>query len=1428
MEEDTRRTFNSQSRNVYSSDVSISELDDPISAYFKKRCENSTAAYFKRYEESDRDSSLGLIDVENVSLFDDVAEDESSGVNANKIRASFPVLETFTRDRHSHTAGSLDEQASQEVEHDLNIKKQRVLAQKTLMKVNNKLDGSLNRDLQASIVDYKDSHILRDFSNKIPNNYESEEPEKNWFQPNLSPNTPRYFNDELSSFGGEENMPSKTAIQYSPPSELQTRQNDYMKKINTLFKEMSQLSLGSDFQFKTQSQDELISKLEDDEKQFKLENSGLLHNSKISNFSALSEEQSNKWTSENIKQHLENKKLSIGQFFNMRSNRVSSLVGSPSSITSETSSFLSPVARDAEQISSMHEQSQPILNTSKVDGPKPRRCVSTLDLKQTTDASLSRHVNPTSSRNSTVMIQNILAEMESGLSGTQVYEKLIKTFGMQKVPGDDRSPVLQTVELINNRETPKSYKTSKRNGNANVKQENLDKIETSNFRQIFDQHKSEKNNEPYNGGLDVDTNKSISVVRDERVKSLKGKKGFDSSTPKLQDKFKTTHKQIPSEKEIWELPKISFIHPAIDLNKTGAHGEADKTLTANPGSTEDLEFNRNTSTIILNDSRNIEDTITAGDLTILSQRIEEMKEDGICTLRSTEPEEPVLLTVVQKLADLPKGSVDCSSLIPVIRDQFPELLTTFPTPSSNRTSNRIRYAASHVKDQNEITSITGDPVIFPTRIGFGEKMYTFAEVRKNIFVPLSNTSKNWFLVSVDSLIIIHPKGDKLYGVKKNDEWNVCDFVSLKMKETIVPPEGRKSLMISFMSKIPIKLDLKINFAMKQLLGKEIQIRTLQVRTYNINPLNSITVVPKDSINFGVLAEQCTDQRTFHLNFDGSCELPLILYVEEEDSSHFYIKPLIPFNGGEWRDKKFYLSLREGEKQVIEFLVFFQPNTQLNYANEIQEFKGSLVIQIDSDTDSDGVLQRIPLKGSVGFAKFYWNSRCSPLVFQVSEKSQSLTRSFPLKNVGSIPLTFSIKIEKKDSYEDAKDDVFVAPKSLFLKCNEESAIGITFNAKTEESCVKRVLSLQLNPNGRAKYDVELIGITSPAEGRSLSRTSNASSLTKSMSTTESVPVKLVATTHSLSWASVPLEKEVRQTFQLKNVSNFAAIVRISFKHEGSGTFRLVNENGERVQKIRKMLKPDCPFNLTVAFRPDFLGPHYNALFIETNRLTRKKMILLNGIGGMPNLFIGNLKSDLNGTKMIVLQGSSSGCQLLSNTLEFKNGGRIHGFVLIKSNSKAITLCSELTVSPTSFILPPDSRVTVTLAQRLKNDDLRQLLSDKDISKVTTLSIIMGDEPSRLRLRKLIQHGHVIASQRSEILTAPYVGEQELNINSFVDSPSFENQFLKSLKVIEVAVVVEKSSGVHESTVLIDEDETTDEFVTICSVADSTINSSAYSH
>lgn len=119
--------------------------------------------------------------------------------------------------------------------------------------------------------------------------------------------------------------------------------------------------------------------------------------------------------------------------------------------------------------------------------------------------------------------------------------------------------------------------------------------------------------------------------------------------------------------------------------------------------------------------------------------------------------------------------------------------------------------------------------------------------------------------------------------------------------------------------------------------------------------------------------------------------------------------------GDWKDGKFHHFLREGEKQLLEFLVFFQPNAFVNGGGQlkfnlelvinctlkilykffipekIQNFKALLTLKIDTDTDSDGVLQKIPIKGSAGFAKFLWNSSCSPFVFRVSEKGQSLTR-----------------------------------------------------------------------------------------------------------------------------------------------------------------------------------------------------------------------------------------------------------------------------------------------------------------------------------------------------------------------------------------------------------------------------------------------------
>ena len=61
------------------------------------------------------------------------------------------------------------------------------------------------------------------------------------------------------------------------------------------------------------------------------------------------------------------------------------------------------------------------------------------------------------------------------------------------------------------------------------------------------------------------------------------------------------------------------------------------------------------------------------------------------------------------------------------------------------------------------------------------------------------------------------------------------------------------------------------------------------------------------------------------------------------------------------------------------------------------------------------------------------------------------------------------------------------------------------------------------------------------------------------------------------------------------------------------------------------------------------------------------------------------------------------------------------------------------------------------------------------------------------------------------------------NLFFRFQSFGYQFLKSLRVLEAAVVIERSSEVIEPTIVLDEDETITDFVTICSIAESNVPS-----
>ena len=308
-------------------------------------------------------------------------------------------------------------------------------------------------------------------------------------------------------------------------------------------------------------------------------------------------------------------------------------------------------------------------NIKKSDKIMPRRCFSTYDTKTASESFKANRISSDSNAsNSTLFIQNIIAEMEPGLTGTQIYEKLIKTYGTKNIAEKENNNKPLTKQFHENNETPKSSKNQKKNEDCkstlNDEFNSNSKKEPKNFNALLDTSKSSQsrnsnidNSRPIHLRSDLNADQSISILRHEKIKSLKGKKGFDASTPKMRhlksqdEKFQTACNEVKMHENDWEAPKVSFIQPTPGF-KSEDVDDNEKTLTISLNSISSSESNRKNSTIIMNDNDAIEGTIVAGDLTILSKRIEEMKEDGVCIVRS---EEPVLLSVVQKLAGFPKG-----------------------------------------------------------------------------------------------------------------------------------------------------------------------------------------------------------------------------------------------------------------------------------------------------------------------------------------------------------------------------------------------------------------------------------------------------------------------------------------------------------------------------------------------------------------------------------------------------------------------------------------------------------------------------------------------------------------------------------------------------------------------------------------------------
>lgn len=275
-------------------------------------------------------------------------------------------------------------------------------------------------------------------------------------------------------------------------------------------------------------------------------------------------------------------------------------------------------------------------------------------------ASRARYSNDSSASTSTLLIQNLLCEMDSGLSGTQINDRLLECVG--KIKSEKKG---SKSDGTGNMETPKSSKAGGRVSTSRMpgrgKQDSTGRnvlagparnskspleAKKNASKTCFEVPSGEfKENLPKAARGHLAADKNVLSLKNELVKG--DRKGFDSSTPKAEnprpnaERFKYACSKLFMNEEDWEPPRISSVRKPVAFTDTDE--ELENTLSPDGG-----RFER---TVVDKDSYVTENS---RDLTLVLERISGMKEDAICKEKSANGGRDIF-AVVKKLENYPKG-----------------------------------------------------------------------------------------------------------------------------------------------------------------------------------------------------------------------------------------------------------------------------------------------------------------------------------------------------------------------------------------------------------------------------------------------------------------------------------------------------------------------------------------------------------------------------------------------------------------------------------------------------------------------------------------------------------------------------------------------------------------------------------------------------
>ncbi|XP_026670339.1 uncharacterized protein LOC108626103 isoform X2 [Ceratina calcarata] len=513
---------------------------------------------------------------------------------------------------------------------------------------------------------------------------------------------------------------------------------------------------------------------------------------------------------------------------------------------------------------------------------------------------------------------------------------------------------------------------------------------------------------------------------------------------------------------------------------------------------------------------------------------------------------------------------------------------------------------------------------------------------------------------------------------------------------------------------------------------------------------------KKALDFGSVVEDTLTTLPITIKNKNSVDVTLKFFIAQNRSAVFSF---------EKSEESYQLTLKSQEifTMNVSCTGILEKTTEAQ-ERSLQHYGGTLRIQARNNSDNNILIREVPLIVQVGTCKIQVIDTELPLI--VPNKQ---TKPLVVINLGTIPTTISAAFVQDVEFMKNSKYFSVQPEKLLAQPEETSCFLVTYKNQSPDA-PKMYAKIKLTSANSVHY-YSVIGesntyteaenenfsrcetpqcsssVSSPSSPHSVTsnksgnsgRNSPLSSVSGATVAGDKIPIR---TTHAaLVWNSVKTGKSEVKEFTIRNTSNNKIKIQVTIS-DNEKNFRFLRDRQAAGTSVVLILQGSESRTISVMFSPHHSGAAAGKVIFKHYEPRRNdaesrpsKVLFLYGYGGYSKVEISEAYKDTTG-KMWLSLGSLNSGGSLNAKIKLQNNGDLCSYVKIKLTPKAVypTMIASWQVDPTELLLNPKEVQWVSLEFHPRKEDLA-VLQRSDVSHVGTLLITHGDEPTRLRIRRL---------------------------------------------------------------------------------------------